>query len=189
MSVSIPEEIRFKIRELIYQRADSVNYLAQGRIENGKFMEQLVKDPAIGGCIAQYTGKGGVKTYIKDGVLNRYAKEKTRPPSDLCKTVGETFGEEVSRIDEGGEKGISLYRGKRSGVFVVASSGRLLKWETALRKLLEHLGRNSGRFDGKGSSRPRMILILMTGGLRISSSDKQLLERSLDAIQVKVRVL
>lgn len=185
----MPEEIRTKIRELIYQRADKVNYLAQGRIENGKFMEQLAKDPAIGGFIAQYTGKERVKTYIKDGVLNRYAKEKTRPPSDLCKTVGDAIGEEVLRVDESGDRGISLYRGKRTGTLVVTSCGRLLKWETALRKLLEYMGRNSGRFEGNGASHPGMILILMTGGQRISSSDKQLLERSLDAIQVKVRLL
>jgi hypothetical protein len=63
----------------------------------------------------------------------------------------------------------------------------LIKWETALRKLLEYLGRNSARLAG--AARPTMMLILMSGGKRISSSDRQLLERSLDAIQVKVKLL
>ena len=33
------------------------------------------------------------------------------------------------------------------------------------------------------------MLVLMTGGKKISSADKELLERSLEAIQVKVRLL
>ncbi len=188
MSVKMPEDVRTMIREKIYKRLDEVNYLAQGRIENGKFMEQLVHDHEIGERIAQYYGKGRVKTYIKDGVINRYSKEKTRPPSDLCLTVGEVIGEKVSRVDELGERGISLYRGV-SGLLVVASCGRLLKWETALRKLLEYLGRNIDRLESKVDSRPALILVLMTGGKKIASSDKQLLERSLDAIRVKVRLL
>ena len=33
------------------------------------------------------------------------------------------------------------------------------------------------------------MLVLMTGGKRISSADRELLERSLEAMQVKVSVL
>lgn len=188
MSVKMPREVITELRALIYQRLDAVNYLAQGRVENGRFMEQLARDPLIGGRIAQYTGKEKVKTYIKDAVINRYAKERTRPPSDLSLAVAGVVGEKVSKIDEGGEKGISIYRGD-GGVLVVVSCGRLLKWETALRKLLEYLGRNRGRLGHDSAGGTVMMLVLMTGGQRISSADKELLERSLGAIQVKVRLL
>ena len=187
MSVRMPQEVRTEIRELVYQRLDAVNYLAQGRVENGRFMEQLARDPMVGARIAEYTGKERVKTYIKDAVINRYAKERTKPPSDLSKTVAGVVGENVSRVDAGGFKGISLYRG---GVtLVVVSCGRLLKWETALRKLLEYMGRNKGRLEHSSGRRPVLMLVLMTGGKKISSADKELLERSLEAIQVKVRLL
>ena len=93
MSVRMPQEVRTEIRELVYQRLDAVNYLAQGRVENGRFMEQLARDPMVGARIAEYTGKERVKTYIKDAVINRYAKERTKPPSDLSKTVAGVVGE------------------------------------------------------------------------------------------------
>lgn len=175
-----------QIRELIYKRLDDVDYLAQGRVENGRVMEQLARDPAIGGRIAEYTGKEKVKTYIKDGVINRYAKEKTRPPSDLSSTVSAVIGENTTKLD--GKGAIGLYRSS-GGAVVVVSCGRLLKWETALRKLLEYLGGNDERLERGGAGKRVLLLVLMTGGQRLSSADKDLLERSLEAIQVKVKLL
>ena len=98
-----------EIRELVYQRLDSVNYLAQGRVENGKFMEQLAHDPVVGGRIAEYTGREKVKTYIKDALINRYAKERTKPPSDLSTTVAEVVGEKVSPGSMAAATGTSAY--------------------------------------------------------------------------------
>lgn len=187
MSVNMPRAVMTEIRKLVYQRLDAVNYLAQGRVENGKFMEQLARNPVIGGRIAEYTGKEKVKTYIKDALINRYAKERTKPPSDLSPTVVGVVGEKVARVDGGGDRDIRLYRG--GGTLVVVSCGRLLKWETALRKLLEYMGRNGGRLEHSSSRRLVLMLVLMTGGKRIPSSDKELLERSLKTIQVKVRLL
>ena len=187
MSVRMPREVRKEIRELVFSRLDAVNYLTQGRIENGRFMEQLARDPEVGGRIAQYTGRERVKTYIKDALINRYAKEKRKPPSDLSATVAGVAGEIVARVDGGGYKGISLYRGGET--LVVASCGTLTKWETALRKLLEYMGANRGRLEHNSARRPVLMLALMTDGKKISSADKDLLERSLEEIQVKVRLL
>ena len=188
MSVRMPRKVMMEIRELVYQRLDAVNYLAQGRIENGQFMEQLSRDPVVGGRIAEYTGREKVKTYIKDALINRYAKERTKPPSDLSTTVAGVVGEKVStRVDDGGARDISLYRG--GSTLVVVSCGRFLKWETALRKLLEYMGRKRSRLEHNSARRPVLMLVLMTGGKRISSADKELLERSLEAIQVKVGLL
>lgn len=187
MSVAMPSEVRAEIRELVFRRLDAVNYLAQGRVENGRFMEQLAVDPKVGGRIAEYTGKERVKTYIKDALINRYAKEKTKPPSDLTSTVAGIAGKDVVRVDGGTSKGISLYRDGET--LVVVSCGTLMKWETALRKLLEYMGRNRDRLQHGGVRRSMLLLVLMTGGKKISSADEDLLERSLEAIQVKVRLL
>ena len=187
MSVRMPQAVMTEIRELVYQRLDAVNYLAQGRVENGKFMEQLARDPVVGGRIAEYTGREKVKTYIKDALINRYAKERTKPPSDLSTTVAEVVGEKVSRVDGGGDRDVSLYLG--NGTLVVVGCGRLLKWETALRKLLEYMGRTRDHLEYSSVRRTELMLVLMTGGKKISSADRELLERSLKAIQVKVRLL
>ena len=187
MSVTMPTKVRAEIRELVFQRLDAVNYLAQGRVANGRLMEQLALDPKVGGRIAEFTGKEGVKTYIKDALINRYAKEKTKPPSDLSTTVAGVAGQNVVRVDGGTFKGISLYHGGET--LVVVSCGTLTKWETALRKLLEYMGRNSDRLQHGGVRRLVLLLVLMTGGKKISSADEDLLERSLEAIQVKVKLL
>ena len=68
---------------------------------------------------------------------------------------------------------------------MIVSSGTLLKWETALRKLLEFLGKSSA---GHQLKRPTMVLVLMRGAQVITTSDKTLLENSLKAIDVKVSV-
>ena len=156
----------------------------QSRVENGKFMERLAKDPAIGGRIAEYTGRSKVKTYIKDAVINRYAKEKTRPPDDLSKQLEPLVELPISKTNEARSRNLQLYRGK-CGTLVVVACGRLLKWETALRKLLEYLGRNYKTIEDKKNP-VVLALFLMTAGKQINEGDKQLLEQSLLAINVKV---
>jgi hypothetical protein len=185
MIEKIPSEVMRELRRLIYERLDAVDYMCQGRIENGKFMEQLARDPDIGGRIAQYTGKERVKTYIKDAVINRYAKEKTKLPLDLADSVSQAVCEPVQRMST--EKDIELYR-TQNGRIIIVSPGRLLKWETALRKLLEYLGRKNEAI-GKKSNSPVLLLVLATGGRKVSPSNATLLDRSLAAVGVSAKLL
>jgi hypothetical protein len=71
----VPDDIR-DVFEAVYKKADDHKYIAKGRPENSLFMNQLVADPAIGGKLGEHMAKSKVKTYIKDTILNRYAKEK-----------------------------------------------------------------------------------------------------------------
>lgn len=186
MTVKMPKEVMLRLREAIFKKLDAANYLSQGRVENGRFMEQLAHDPEIGGKIAEYTGKERVKTYIKDAVINRYAKERTRPPTDLSANIESALGVTTTKIDGNHGRGIGLYRTTKATV--VTSSGRLLKWESALRKLLEYLGKNRDRLI-KQNSEVKLFLVLMSGGQKLASADRAFLERSLDAIGVKIIVL
>ncbi len=187
MSVRLPSAVRAEIRELVFKRLDSANYVAQSRTENGRLMDQLARDPKVGGRIAEFAGKEGVKTYIKDALINGYVKEKMKPPADLSPTVAEVLGRDVTRIDENASRHVTLYCG--SDAIVVVSCGTVTKWETALRRLLEFWAKNRDSSIFSRGSRRVNLLVLMTGGKRLSMADRDLLERSLDSVDVKVRLL
>lgn len=137
MARTLPEDVREVIRQLVYELADQANYLAQGRIENGQFMNQLVNDPQVGGVLREYMPAGEVKTYIKDAVLNRYAKEKRADAQDGYSTealIAESFGASV-QIEEKGR--VTLCKStERMASYCVVGNGTSDKWETALRHAL-----------------------------------------------------
>jgi stage V sporulation protein K len=61
MSARIPAKTADEIQQLIYRQLGDI---ALGRIQKAGFLERLVKDPAIGGRIAPYTGPDKVKAFI-----------------------------------------------------------------------------------------------------------------------------
>lgn len=140
MARTLPEDIREQIRKLVYELADQANYLAQGRVENGQFMNQLVNDPRVGGALCEYMPEGEVRTYIKDAVLNRYAKEKRADAQESYRTevlIAETFGDSIE-IDQKGN--VALYKStERMASYCVVGNGTSDKWETALRHALVYV--------------------------------------------------
>jgi hypothetical protein len=189
MSVNIPKEIMQDLRDRIYTRLDQVQYLAQDRTENGKVMEGLVTDPIIGGRIAEYVGRARVKTYIKDAVINRYAKERTRPPADLAPILELAFSTQYAPLTHTPGRGAAHVYRSQSGRLAVVSCGTLLKWETALRKLLEYLGRHGEKLATLSQHPPQMLLVLMSGGRVITYADRTLLDRALAKVGVHARIL
>jgi hypothetical protein len=189
MSVTIPKNVITDLRDRIYQRLDAVQYLSQDRTENGKVMDSLVSDPFIGGRIAEYVGRAKVKTYIKDAVINRYAKERTRPPEDLSVVVNLAFSDKYTPLTLSRRRGVAQVYKSESGYVTVVSCGTLLKWETALRKLLEYLGRHGDKFAALSAHPPQMLLVLMSGGKVITCADRALLERALAQVGVHARIL
>lgn len=140
MPRTLPENVRDSVRELIYNRADDANYLLQGRVANGQFMNELVRDKEIGGVLQQYMPQGELKTYIKDAVLNRYAKDKHAhaledyTPEEI---IYETFGGAME-IDSGDQ--VAFYKStERADSYCVVGTGTNDKWETALRHALLYI--------------------------------------------------
>lgn len=189
MSARIPKDVIISIREQIFRILDEVQYLSQDRKENGKVMDRLVADPDIGGRIAEYVGKPRIKTYIKDAVINRYAKERTRPPMDLTSILEDEYGAKyLPLVISKGRNDVCVFRSESGGLAVVCC-GRLIKWESALRKLIEFLGQKSEKLRILSSRQPDMLLILMSGGKVIPDSDRTLLEKNLAIVNVHTRIL
>ena len=140
MPISLPENVREQIRERVYEKADEANYLAQSRADNGSFMNALVRNPEIGGVLRDYMPEGRIKTYIKDAVLNRYAKDKRAEALENYSPdilIAESFGNAIE-IEEADR--VALYKStERIASYCVIGTGSNDKWETALRHALVYV--------------------------------------------------
>jgi hypothetical protein len=183
--VDMPRKVMLEIRERIFNVLDEKEYMSTKRKRSGEIMDSLVSDPAIGARIAEYYGKERVRTYIKDAVLNRYTKERTKAPDDWTPFIVELFGAECSQVAT--SNGVRVFRSQDGKIFV-GSHGRLLKWETALRKLLEYRAVNAKALLDHGKM-VESCLILMSGGAPQTAADADLLRSALANINVKVKVL
>lgn len=183
MARTLPEDVREVIRQLVYELADQANYLAQGRIENGQFMTQLVNDPQVGGILREYMPEGEVKTYIKDAVLNRYAKEKRANAKDGYSTealIAESFGASV-KIEEKGR--VSLFRStERTASYCVVGNGTSDKWETALRHALIYV---TNLPEDTQKQDVRIALCCTSPRGKLSMSDKDHIRGALNRIGVE----
>lgn len=186
MASTLPKNIQAKIRKAVYKKADEFGYMESSRIESGKFIDLLVEDDDVGKILIEYMPKERVRTYIKDGLLNAYAKsftQKALATSTPEKTISNTYGETAYVIQNG--------KGKQSGLFVlrsesgtiyVVSSGTVLKWETALRKALEIIANEPTLIiDGKS---PLICLNLSLGRQALTEADKKHIITALEAVGV-----
>jgi len=183
----IPPKIRKDIINAVCKKADAHDYTHRDRVENGIFMENLVKDPEIGGRLSEYKNKSELKTYIKDGILNRYAKDKTalELSTDTTGLIRKIYAQGSILIEEGHGKDsrLSLHR-LDNGDLLIVTGGTLLKWETALRKALDFIAKAPGL--PPENSTLSVLIVLATSGRILTEGDKKLLNDALDFIGVKV---
>ncbi len=184
MAKALPKDVAARIQQSVFKKADEHGYSSRGRVENGRFMDDLVDDPEIGGVIKEYVQSGKVRTYIKDGILNAYTKQKTKQilhSYDPKEIICHTFCVEQAFILEQGE--IVVCRASNDSIYMVGR-GTVLKWETALRKALEYIARTPGvRADGKY---PSICLQLAVINNDITEGDKTQITNALASVGVKV---
>lgn len=185
MSNKVPAKLRAAIKELVYEQADQAHYLVQGRVENGAFLDRLAKNPRIREPLIEYMPEGSIRTYIKDAILNRYAKDKI---AELSKSIDNNtllkkkYGI-VNAVGRSPNGKVVLYRTVGKPVaYIVVSEGTCLKWETALRKALEFVTSLEPGSINDGSLDIYLKCVSPEGPL--SSGDKTLLKSSLSNIKV-----
>jgi hypothetical protein len=189
MSVNLPSDVSKKIKQCVYKKADFYGYLERGRVENGRFMESLVVDPEIGGVLSAYIDKSKIHKYIKDGILNRYSKDKKTMarPSNLSEIVVRLFGVPVVEIDLDANSNVTLFKSildECPNRYVVVSEGTFSKWETALRKSLLYMPGKP--FAESPDNQIEVMLLLFANSRPIPPSDKVHLERALGRYGCKV---
>ncbi|MCL2020514.1 MAG: hypothetical protein FWG81_00020 [Betaproteobacteria bacterium] len=187
MPKRLPSKKKTQIEALIYARADDVSYRTLSRPESSQFLDSLVEDAAIGGVLREYYPKENVRTYIKDGILNAYAKQFTKnalnevSPTDAIQQI---YGVLSSIIQQGTgkEARVSVSRSDDGRIFVL-SGGTVLKWETALRKALEIIARVPGlTIEGKT---PSICLHLVPTNNGLTVADKKHITTALAAVGVQ----
>ncbi|OPY15648.1 MAG: hypothetical protein A4E66_00052 [Syntrophus sp. PtaB.Bin001] len=186
MAMVLPREVQLKVREAVYRKADEFGYMHKGRIENGIFMENLVKDREVGGMLAQYILKNAIKTYIKDGILNRYMKDKKKTilsskSHDLLLIIQKIYQQEAYPIEQKNQ--VFLFRLENNDILLI-SQGTLLKWETALRKALEFVEKSPGLPPEEGVL--HIVLNIACLGQPSTEADRDHLKKTLAYVGVDI---
>jgi hypothetical protein len=183
----LPKKMAAQIKSLVYDRASEFGYMTRSRPENNRFLDSLVEDEEIGGVLRQYLPKGNVRTYIKDGILNAYAKQFTKnvladiSPSETIQQVFGVHSEVIQRYKDKSER-VSVSRSDDGGIFIV-SGGTVLKWETALRKALELIARQPA-LTINGVT-PAICLNLAESNQSLTEADKKHIATALAEVGVK----
>jgi hypothetical protein len=183
MSVQLPREVQKCVKAEIYRRADETSYLRMGRIENGLFMDSLLASEDVGGVLGQYMPAEKVRTYIKDGVLNRYSKDRRPLERDVDAAIRQVFGIDGLEIEY--RRPVSLHR-LESGELLVTARGTYTKWETAIRRMLEFMAGAPGLRDGDQAT--RKLLVLFSGGATVNRADRELLCRGLRLMGIEMAI-
>ena len=187
MSIVLPKKKATLVKTRVYTKADEFGYSTRSRPENNQFLDSLVEDAEIGGVVCEYLPKEKVRTYIKDGVLNAYAKRFTKNALDEVSptyTLQQIYGVASSVIQQctGKDARLSVSRSEDGRIFIV-SGGTVLKWETALRKALELIARESGLTIDKKTPAICLHLVPTTNSLTVA--DKNHIKTALAAIGVQ----
>jgi hypothetical protein len=186
MSVNLPTDVQDKVKQAVYRKADEFAYMHKSRVENSVFMANLVKDPEVGGVLAQYLEKADIKTYVKDAVLNRYTKDKKKKvlPSKsagLLPMVKKLYHQEAFPIESSNP--VFLFRLENNNILLIAQ-GTLTKWETALRKALEFIERAPGLPPEKEAL--HIVLNIATLGKPMTAADREHLTKTLTYVDVRI---
>jgi hypothetical protein len=187
MATVLSKEMATLIKTNVYTKANEFGYSTRSRTENHQFLDSLVEAPEIGGVLCDFMAKEKVRTYIKDGILNAYAKQFTKNALDEVSptdAIQQIYGVSSSIIHQctGKDARVSVSRSKEGQIFVV-SGGTILKWETALRKALELIAKMPGlSVDGKT---PEICLHLVAINNSLTVADKNHITTALAAVGIK----
>ena len=177
----IPDAVRVEIIQKVFQIADTEGYMTNNRVENTRFMDNLVANAEVGGKLLQFMEEEKVRTYIKDGILNQYTKQKRNISDEkLQSAISRFYGEECQALGQGSD--VLVYRMMSSQRTLVVAKGTCVKWETALRKILLYIGA-SPLFHHEDVAK---MLVILTGGMPLPANDEVILQRSLSQIGVDV---
>ncbi|MHB2029601.1 MAG: hypothetical protein ACYCPT_12410 [Acidimicrobiales bacterium] len=183
MSNRLPENIRAKIADKVFQKADDHHYLEKDRPANSQFMDSLVKDGEIGVKLQDFMAKDAVKTYIKDGILNRYSKIRRALPKDVDKYLVPAFGKSQIEVEYVARDHVSLHRMDHGGLVVVGRT-TYIKWETGLRKVLLYIACASG-LPPKDGTKFEKSLIIFHRGIPVNSGDKTAVSKAVELANMK----
>lgn len=184
MANKIPKNVSKEVRRVAYAKCEAYGYSSRSRTENTTFMNSLVDFPEIGGRLREYMTGEEVRTYIKDTILNAYAKAIVKhkldstEPLDVIKALYSETAAYVAKKED-----THIYRAV-SGKMYVVQAGTLLKWETALRRALECVAGTPSLYENCETT--GICLVLAVTNDELSYGDQCQIETALGLVGVKV---
>lgn len=155
----IPDEVRDRLRDLIWSRADKLGWSSLNDVERSRRYEQWTRDPQIGGTLAHYMDARKVRVYIKDSLLKPY--ERARLSGTEQQILGRlgipADGEVALRYIK--PHGIAFADGK------IVSWGNSRDWKLVLMAMFERTALRPG-------SSPYGTVLLENGKTRDAASRK-----------------
>jgi hypothetical protein len=82
MSIAVPKEIREKIQEKIWDKADELDWSRLSDLDRAIWYENWSKDNDIGGVLAHFMDPRKVRVYIKDSLLKPYLRTQLGSSAD-----------------------------------------------------------------------------------------------------------
>lgn len=96
--MKIPDDVRDRIRDLIWERAADLGWSDLPDTERSRHYEQWTRETAIGGTLAHYMDPRKVRVYIKDSLLKSYERERVSgTEQDIRDSLGVAPGIEVAQ--------------------------------------------------------------------------------------------
>lgn len=166
-------------------RLEEIGYFSQGLVDNSQLLDELSSDPEVGGVLLQYMKKEKVRTYIKDCIIGKYAKAKNSQmvSTDKVKSLIEKKEQETICIEEDKNQ-VVIGKCENTGRYIYIAKGTVLKWESALRKLLERRSRLI--HDG---IEIEMFLALSNTGRKLTESEKENIAKTLRLVNVNIIII
>jgi hypothetical protein len=114
--MNLPDDVRDRIRDLLWGKADELGWLDISDAERSRYYEQWTREAGIGGTLAHYMDARKVRVYIKDSLLKPYARNR----------VSATEQTVMKRLDVGVDTVITKAYIKPHGC--AFRDGRIITW-------------------------------------------------------------
>lgn len=76
MSFAVPKDIRDRIRQRIWDKADELNWTSLSVVDRANWYENWSRDKEVGGALAHFMDPRKVRVYIKDSLLKPYLRNR-----------------------------------------------------------------------------------------------------------------
>lgn len=179
----IPSNIKTLVEERCFELLDEWRYLNRSRVENGRFMDQLVFHQEVGKKLQEFIDTAATRKYIKDVIVNKYAKKKRVMPRNIETVLRSVSNCDFNEIDWVEDDHLSLHRTSH-GLLVVTARTTFVKWETGLRKILLYVNLKPVLRDP--AQTVEKVLAVFEHSLDVNETDRCELRSALEMIGIRV---
>lgn len=156
-------EKKIKVFEYVYAKADAVGFMGLDRSASSKFQGDLENDPEL----IDLAGEKLTRKYIKDSILNEYAKKNRYiTEEDILSVITDISPEDIIGNSESFSN--SVFHIRKGGVEYECVSCSIREWQTAIKRF------------GYKSDKLR-IAFLTCGGVPYDSMEIAKIKKNLDS--------